>query len=430
MSNTLGRLAVHNSRYLVALLLIVGIPFGVRGAGNDEIRNYIISIGRLHDSLEYELALNRIQLARQVPRGTEEEVTLALYEGIILCEMGKLKPGSAVFKSALFLRPDAKLPVQVAPKIEQLFESVRKQVKREVATLLSPREEQSPAGKTESVRELPPTPPAAGSDEDKTPALSSKEEPSRMDPRGAVSMAVESTSGTPDCEPRPSSVSKRNQKEFQSWRLVRMKYELCSTGAFQGRIVESWSDLKTRMDAATTSLERTRISQDIDEFEREFIYGNPRQKQVRQESEKWEAQQREAQQGEAQQGEAQQREAQQREAQQREAQQREAQQREAQQREAQQREAQRARNQLSSGDGNLHTSGCQPVISSDCELLLKRLLHLQEAFLKTVSPSTSRLSAIRDLVILGREIRAARTDEELEDAANALKSWQQRHLPQ
>lgn len=395
MSNTLGRLAVHNSRYLVALLLVVGIPFGVRGAGNDEIRNYIISIGRLHDSLEYELALNRIQLARQVPRGTEDEVTLALYEGIILCEMGKLKPGSAVLKSALFLRPDAKLPVQVAPKIEQLFESMRKQVKREVATHLSPREEQSPAGKTESVRDLPPTPPAAGSDEDKTPALSSKEEPSRMEPRAAVSMAVESTIGTPDCEPRPSSVSKRNQKEFQSWRLVRMKYELCSTGAFQGRVVESWSDLKTRMDAATTSLERTRISQDIDEFDREFIYGNPRQKQVRQESEKWEAQQREAQ-----------------------------------QQEAQPREAERARNQLSSVDANLYTSGCQPVISADCELLLKRLLHLQEAFLKTVSPSSSRLSAIRDLVILGREIRAARTNEELEDAANALESWEQRHLPQ
>ncbi|AKJ07174.1 TPR domain protein [Archangium gephyra] len=145
------------------------IPFGARAANEGEIQNYIISISRLYESLDYELALNRVQLARQVPRGTEEEITLSLYEGIILCEMGKQGPGSASFRAALLLRPDAKLPVQVAPKVETLFESVRKQVKDELAPLVEQRETKSSSNEAPSApsptkmavkEELPSTPPA------------------------------------------------------------------------------------------------------------------------------------------------------------------------------------------------------------------------------------------------------------------------------
>ncbi|WP_395836311.1 hypothetical protein [Archangium violaceum] len=138
MRNTLGALAAQGARSL--LLLVLVIPFAARAANEGEIRNYIISISRLYESLDYELALNRIQLARQLPRGTEEELTLSLYEGIILCEMGKQGPGSASFRAALLLRPDVKLPVQVAPKVEALFESVRMQVKEEVAPLVEQHE--------------------------------------------------------------------------------------------------------------------------------------------------------------------------------------------------------------------------------------------------------------------------------------------------
>ncbi len=127
-----------------ALILVLVVPLAARAASEGDVRTSITSISRLYESLEYEHALRQIQFARQLPRGTEEEVTLSLYEGIILCEMSKQAQGSASFKSALLLRPDVKLPVRVAPKVEALFQSVRQQVKSELASMLARREAESP----------------------------------------------------------------------------------------------------------------------------------------------------------------------------------------------------------------------------------------------------------------------------------------------
>ncbi len=127
-----------------ALLLVLVVPLAARAASEGDVRTSITSISRLYESLEYEHALRQIQFARQLPRGTDEEVTLSLYEGIILCEMNKQAQGSASFKSALLLRPDAKLPVRVAPKVEALFQAVRQQVKSELASMLARREAESP----------------------------------------------------------------------------------------------------------------------------------------------------------------------------------------------------------------------------------------------------------------------------------------------
>jgi hypothetical protein len=105
-----------------------------------DVSTYIISIKRLFESVEFEHALNQIQLARQTPHGTEEDVTLSLYEGIILAEQGKLDQCTGAFQAALLLRPDAKLPVMVSPKVAQHFESVRQKVKRELESALVKRE--------------------------------------------------------------------------------------------------------------------------------------------------------------------------------------------------------------------------------------------------------------------------------------------------
>ncbi|WP_245768476.1 hypothetical protein [Stigmatella aurantiaca] len=115
-------------------------------AANQEVQRYLISIRRLYENLEYERALNQIQLAQQQKaRSTEDEVTLSLYEGILLAEMGRVEQGTAAFKAALLLKPEAQLPVPVAPKISKLFESVRQQVKREMAPLLSQQQVEPPA---------------------------------------------------------------------------------------------------------------------------------------------------------------------------------------------------------------------------------------------------------------------------------------------
>ncbi|PTL84551.1 hypothetical protein DAT35_05590 [Vitiosangium sp. GDMCC 1.1324] len=270
------------------LILVLVIPFAARAAGEGEIRNYIFSISRLYESLDYELALNRIQLARQLPRGTDEEVTLSLYEGIILCEMGKQEPGATAFRAALFLRPDAKLPVLVAPKVKALFDSVRKHVKSEMDSLGAPREKEFPPNKTDPVQKNP-------------------------------------------SAPAPTGPAERQQVDAPP------------------------------KGAATA----------------ESIDAEPQQKE---------------------------------------------QQREAKRRETERDELKKKRR------AELDTSMCQPVVWSNCELLMQRLRFLQEAFLGTAPPS--RDLPIKELNRIGQEIRAARTGEELKEAAHALDFWEQQHLPQ
>jgi hypothetical protein len=125
--------------------------------GHTAARTYLISIGRLYESLEYERALDQIHLARQGSRSTEEEVTLSLYEGIILIELGQQEQGSAAFKSGLLLQPEAKLPLQVAPTIEQLLESVRRNVRSELAAISDQQETERPQAEASSPPQAGPT---------------------------------------------------------------------------------------------------------------------------------------------------------------------------------------------------------------------------------------------------------------------------------
>lgn len=143
-----------------ALLLVLVVPIAARAASEGDVRNVIHSVSRLYESLEYDHALHQIQLARQLSRGTQEEVTLSLYEGIILCEMSRLEEGAASFKAALLLLPDAKLPVQVAPKVTALFQTIQQRAKSELAALAARREAESaraPPRPAPSLALAPPT---------------------------------------------------------------------------------------------------------------------------------------------------------------------------------------------------------------------------------------------------------------------------------
>jgi tetratricopeptide (TPR) repeat protein len=115
-------------------------PASPTPATSGEVRDYVVSINRLYENLEYERALQQIERAKRLAQGAEDEVVLSLYEGIILSEMGRKDEATAAFKSALFLRPDAKLPVKVAPKLETNFESVRRTVKKQMGPMLAQRE--------------------------------------------------------------------------------------------------------------------------------------------------------------------------------------------------------------------------------------------------------------------------------------------------
>jgi hypothetical protein len=413
-----GRSAVQGALLLVLAALV--LPFAARAANEGEIHNYIRSINRLYESLDYELALNQLQLARKLPRGTDEEVTLSLYEGIILCEMGKQKPGASSFRAALLLRPDAKLPVQVAPKVEALFESVRKQVKQEVDSLRPPSGREKLSVQTEQNRETPPAPPATGPapekrEEVKAAQLPKKEAPSSVAeskdapithapsaPKVAqtkeepAAVVAEQPVNQPDCKPEPIP-SGQNPKERKLSRLIHMKNTLCLSGKFQGLASKKWMDLRTQMEDATTSHEWMLITQGIDQFANEFIDEDPRREAKRLEAERRTA---------------------------------EAELTEAERLAAKQREAERALIKKKLLDAaNLDMSRCQPVVSVDCEreLLTQRLRTVQKVFLSTNPPST--LPPLRELVTISNELRAARSREELQQASQAIDAWQQRQFP-
>lgn len=134
---------------LVALALLCPRP--ALSQGSSEVQAYLLSVKRLYEDLENESALKQITRAKTLPRTTDEDVALSLYEGIIQADLSHWDASAAAFKSALRQRPDAQLPVkQVPPKVEQHFEKVRLEVKQELAA----REKAS-----EPTPTLPPSPP-------------------------------------------------------------------------------------------------------------------------------------------------------------------------------------------------------------------------------------------------------------------------------
>lgn len=146
------------SAAIVGLLFVVAVPPSAHAQG--DFQRHLTAAIRLYENLEYERALTQINLAKQLPHGAEAELELSLYEGIIQAELGQQDASIAAFKSALFVQPEVKLPVKVAPKIANLFESVRAQVQRELAAMPPKPTPQPP--KPEVATSPPPaaTPPA------------------------------------------------------------------------------------------------------------------------------------------------------------------------------------------------------------------------------------------------------------------------------
>lgn len=110
---------------------------GSEGAGSTFQRR-IERAEHLYESLEYEKALNWLSQAKQVASTIEEQVKVALYRGIVLADLGRRKQALEAFRTGLSLRPECVLPLQVAPKVQRDFESVRKQVLRKQGTTAAP----------------------------------------------------------------------------------------------------------------------------------------------------------------------------------------------------------------------------------------------------------------------------------------------------
>lgn len=93
---------------------------------------------RLFEDLESEQALAAVTRAKRLARTDEERSAAAIYEGLVLADMGRRDEALASFRAGLVLAPEAKLPAKVSPKVEGDFESVRQTVRQELAAVRKP----------------------------------------------------------------------------------------------------------------------------------------------------------------------------------------------------------------------------------------------------------------------------------------------------
>lgn len=145
---------------LLGIIIAFYLPLSAHAECSDEMRDCLLSIKNLFEDVEYERALKELSHARLLKHGVEDAVTLSLYEGIILADLGKQKEATAAFKSALFLRPDVKFPTMVSPKVERRLEDLRKEVKQSLASPLEKRQTESQQEKAENQQRVEPPPQA------------------------------------------------------------------------------------------------------------------------------------------------------------------------------------------------------------------------------------------------------------------------------
>jgi tetratricopeptide (TPR) repeat protein len=138
------------TRALLVVLLLAGVAYG---QDPQAVQKYLFAASRLYQTLEYERALEQLKRARAASSGVADDAAIARYEGVVLFDMGKRDDALAAFREALYLEPDATLPLKVSPKISEAFEAARVKVKRELAPVLEKRKAEEEA-KQEAARKL------------------------------------------------------------------------------------------------------------------------------------------------------------------------------------------------------------------------------------------------------------------------------------
>lgn len=132
------------------VVLLAGVAFG---QDQQAVQKYLFAASRLYQTLEYERAIEQLKRARAASSGVADDAAIARYEGVVLFDMGKRDDALAAFREALYLEPDAALPLKVSPKISEAFEAARVKVKRELAPVLAKRKAEEEA-KQEAARRL------------------------------------------------------------------------------------------------------------------------------------------------------------------------------------------------------------------------------------------------------------------------------------
>lgn len=133
--------------YALALVLTSSLPMSGQAqaasppipalgprAGNEFVM-YLNAAVQLYENLEYEEALEKLERAKSYVSDIKDDVSISLYKGIILADLGQQEQSRVAFRAGLLLNPNAQLPLKVSPKVTRDFEALRDEVHREMETL-------------------------------------------------------------------------------------------------------------------------------------------------------------------------------------------------------------------------------------------------------------------------------------------------------
>jgi hypothetical protein len=105
-------------------------PPAVKAAPIKDFQTHMAAAVRLYEQLEYERALEELASAEGLAQEATQVGEVAISRGLIFADRGYRKESLAAFRSGLILKPAAKLPGSVSPKVAQDFESVREALRR------------------------------------------------------------------------------------------------------------------------------------------------------------------------------------------------------------------------------------------------------------------------------------------------------------
>jgi tetratricopeptide (TPR) repeat protein len=118
---------------LIAAVLLFATP---AIAQSPEVKKYLNITITLYENLEYEKALKQLKTARAKAKGPDDEAKINLLEGIVLADMGKEEKALTAFRSAFSVDLEAKLPVEVSPKVQAVADKARANVRKMLAPQL------------------------------------------------------------------------------------------------------------------------------------------------------------------------------------------------------------------------------------------------------------------------------------------------------
>jgi tetratricopeptide (TPR) repeat protein len=137
-----------------------------------EVKKFLNAAITLYENLEYEKALKQVGRARKKASSAEDEVKVNLLEGTVLADMGREQKALESFSAAFSLDPDARMPLEVSPKVMAVAQRARENVKKVLASTLEQQraDEEHKAAEAAAARQreeealrlqaIPPPPPA------------------------------------------------------------------------------------------------------------------------------------------------------------------------------------------------------------------------------------------------------------------------------